>query len=443
MVLQFIDREQELRELREAVKSRKQELVIIYGRRRIGKTELILEATRDVPRLYYLAVGERNLERFYVSCVRQFPEASRLKADWEVLFDFLKDNVRCVILDEFQNLISEDRNFLHLMQAITDVTLRGSSLKLFLLGSSVSVMTSQVLASPSPLYGRRTGSMELRGVSFFELKKFFPRSSAEERACIYGFAGGVPFYLTKVTGPFWAWLEKEARQEKGFLRDEVEFLLKYEFTETRTYKLILEAIANGKATVGEIRDFVGVKRTNISPYLRNLLEVRLIKREIPVTESARTRQGRYCLADNFRRFWFRYIYPRLSSIEEGVFDVRHVRESYHLYLGHIFEDIAREFLVRRPPFPLTAIGRWWFRDEEIDIVAFDEPGRQTLFCECKWQDAVDARAVLAELKRKAALVRWRNAARKERFAIFARSFKEKIQEEGTVLFDLGEIDSAR
>ncbi len=445
MIIQtFKDRNKELKELHEALKTDRFEFIIIYGRRRIGKTELILKATEDRKRIYYLAVGEKNLERFYSVCQRHYPEVSKLKQDWEVLFDFLKDRVDAVIIDEFQNLIQEDERVLNLFQVVVDITLRNSKLKLFLLGSSVSVMTSKVLDYRSPLYGRRTGSMELKPVSFFELKQFFPEYRFEELVELYGFADGIPFYLVKVDKQLWNWLADELKKESGFLRDEIDFLMRYEFEHASTYKLILEAIANGRTKLNEIKDFIKVKRTDISPYLRNLIQVGMVKRLVPITENPASRLGRYYLSDNFLKFWFRHIYPNLSSIEEGVFDTAIIKNDYSTYLGHVFEDVARQFLVMEKDnvFNFTKIGKWWFKDKEIDIVAMNDATNEILFAECKWSEKVDAGKVLRELKEKAESVRWNNDKRKEYYAVFAKSFKKMIVEPGMMLFDLKDMEMA-
>lgn len=441
MIIQnFRDRERELAELKEAVENERFELIIIYGRRRIGKTELALKATESKKRVYYLAVGEKNIERFQYSCSRLYPEVSKLKADWETIFEFLKDRADVVILDEFQNMIKEDGKVLNIFQSITDTILKGSKLKLFLLGSSVSIMTSRVLEHKSPLYGRRTGSLELKAMRFSDISKFYPKYGIKELMEIYGFADGIPFYLVKIDRRFWSWLQGEVRKQRGFLKDEVDFLMKYEFDDPGTYKLILEAIANGKAKLNEIKDFIKVKRTDISPYLSNLLGVKMIKREVPITENIKSRMGRYRLSDNFLRFWFRYIYPNLSSIEEGMFDVGTIKPDYNRYLGHVFEDVCRQFLVREnKEFSFTKIGRWWHRDMEIDIIALNEQTKDTMFAECKWKDRVDAKRVLSGLKDKAGHVQWNNGKRNEHYAIFAKSFRDR-NVEGVKMYDLKDME---
>ncbi|MBM3304232.1 MAG: ATP-binding protein [Candidatus Aenigmarchaeota archaeon] len=426
-----------MRELREVLGSRGFQMTVIYGRRRVGKTELVLNATKNRKRVYYLATAGNNLARFHEACAAFDGKAAKLRADWEVLFGFLRGRAEAVIIDEFQNLISEDAGILSLFQSIVDVTLRGSGMKLFLLGSSVSMMTSRVLSYKSPLYGRRTGSMNLKPVSFFELAEFFPRAGTEELMDIYGFADGIPYYLIRIDRGFWPWLKGELGRRRTFLRDEVDFLIRYEFSDVGTYRLLLEAIAKGKTKLNEIKEFMGASRTDIAPYLSNLIGVGLISRELPVTESTKSRKGRYRISDNFLRFWFRYIYPSLSSIEEGAFDVSAIRADYSAYLGRVFEDVCRQFIARKMPAHFTKIGRWWEGDKEIDIVGLNDKTGEALFVECKWKDNVNAAAVLADLKEKAVHVAWRNGRRKEKYCIIAKSFSKRA--DGCVLFDLDDM----
>jgi len=451
MIIQFLDREKEQEEIKEILESKKSELFILYGRRRVGKTELALHATKNKKRIYYLAVGENNLERFYSVCMNFDREAANLKKDWEVLFDFLKNRAEVIIIDEFQNLIHEDRNILPLFQSIVDVVLKGSKLKLFLLGSSVSIITSKVLSYKSPLYGRRTASIRLKPVSFFDLHKFFPKEPIEKLVEIYGFADGVPFYLVKIDIELWKWFDKEINQEKSFLRDEIDFLMKYEFADSGTYKLILEAIANGKTKINEIKDFTNFKRTDITPYLKNLIDVGFLKRAVPVTENIKSRHGRYFISDNFLKFWFRFIYPNLSSIEEGVFNTSLIKADYNSYLGFVFENIAKQFLIKNMPINFTRLDRQWGtvpkatkggNTYEIDLVGIDDKTKEVLFIGCKWSDLKEkeARKVLKELKEKSKFVEWER--KKEYFGLIGKKVlgKEKLRKEGWFVWDLEDLE---
>jgi AAA+ ATPase superfamily predicted ATPase len=426
--MQFKDRNNELAELHERLVSDSFELVIIYGRRRVGKTELVLQATRDVKRVYYLAAGNGNLQRFHDACVVQVPTAGKVKMDYEVLLDFLKDKVDVVILDEFQEMIKEDEGVLSLLQSAIDQRLRGSRLKLVLLGSSISLMQSKVLGYKAPLYGRRTGSMKLKPVRFFDLISFFPDAPFNELVEIYGFADGIPQYLVQVKLPFWQWLESTFQKEIGFLRDEMEFLLRYEFSNPSTYKAVLEAIALGNTTVGDIKNRMKVTRTDISPYLENLANLGFLHRQVPVTENITSRSGRYYIQDNFVKFWFRFVYPNLSAIESRAFDAGTIRDQYNQYLGAVFEDVAMQYVVESRLFSFSKIGRWWWKDHEIDIVALHDTGN-TLSCgECKWSDGVDPIPVARKLVDTSKFIEWREGNRDECYYIFARSFKYRIDE---------------
>ena len=439
---EFKDRKVEMKELKETLDKRGFAFEIIYGRRRIGKTELILQATKNKRRVYYLATGENNLERFYNVCVDYDKNVGKLKKDYEVLFDYLKDNTEVIIIDEFQNIIKENPEFLNLFQAIIDIKLKNSNLKLFILGSSVSMITSKVLSYQSPVYGRKTASLKLKNISFLDLKEFFPKADAEEIIRIYGFADGIPFYLIKIDKRFWSWIEDELKREKGFLRDEVDFLMKLEFEDSSTYKLILNAIANGKNTINEIKDFIKVQRTDITPYIRNLIEVDFIKREVPITENQKSRFGRYYLKDNFLKFWFRYIYSNLSSLEQGIFKVDSIKRDYSSYLGQIFEEVVKQSLTSFEFFDFSKMGRWWHKEKEIDIVALNEESKEALFGECKFQDKVNAEKIVFGLKDKAQYVDWENEKRKESYAVFAKSFSKKIDKfEGSKVYcyDLNDI----
>ncbi len=442
MVIQFKDRSKELKELLGVINSKKFEFIVLYGRRRVGKTELILKASESKKRIYYLAVGEKDLDRFYELCSREYGEILKLKKDWEVVLEFLAGKIDVLIIDEFQNMIKGDKNILNIFQSAIDLTLKKSNLKLFLVGSSVSIITSKVLEYQSPLYGRRTGSINLKPVSFFELSEFFPKTDIKQLLDIYGFGDGIPFYLAKIDNEFWEWFKEELNKERSFLRDEVDFLMRYEFEDSSTYKLILEAIANGKTKLNEIKDFINLKRTDIGPYLRNLIEVGMVKREVPVTENIKSRRGRYYLADNFLKFWFRYIYPNLSLLESGSFNTSIIKSNYSSYMGYIFEDVIVDLLKKAKikMIDFTKMGRWWGKGNEIDAVAMNEQTEEILFAECKWQDKVDAEKVIEELKEKSKLVEWNNDKRKEHFAVFAKSFSKRIKEKDVYLFDLKDIE---
>nr|MDO8116147.1 ATP-binding protein [Candidatus Sigynarchaeota archaeon] len=426
--MSFKDRKTEMQALQERLNSDRFELIVIYGRRRVGKTELVLQATRAMKRVYYLATGASNLPRFHDSCMAQVPSTAKVKMDYEVLFDHLKDKVDVIIIDEFQEIIKEDENVVSLLQSVIDQHLHASRLKIVLLGSSISLMQSKVLGYKAPLYGRRTGSMKLEPVRFYDLASFFPGATFEELVEIYGFADGIPQYLVQVKRPFWQWLMSQLKDEIGFLRDELEFLLRYEFSNPSTYKSVLEAIALGNTTVGEIKDRMKVARTDISPYLENLATLGFISRQVPVTENTTTRSGRYYIKDNFIKFWFRFVYPNLSAIESRAFDMSTITDHYGQYLGAVFEEVSMQYVIESKLFPFSKIGHWWWKDHEVDIVGLHEPS-ETLSCgECKWSEGVDGASVARRLKETSTYIPWRASSRHDAYYIFAKSFSRRIDE---------------
>lgn len=444
----FIDRIAERKQLNGELEKPGFGFIVLYGRRRIGNTALVLECVKNRDHLYYLSVEKNNLPDFARDVANQFPEAAKLKDNWESLLEFLAGKTSVVILDEFQHIAKEDSAVLSLLQRVIDNHLAKTSLKLILLGSSVSIMTDEVLSQKSPLYGRKTLSAKIEAMPFASAAKFFPNATPAEALEIYGLAGGTPFYLQKITPPFWNWLDNEL-ENASFIKDEMNFLMRYEFTGPGTYKTILEAIANGKTKVNEIKDFARLERTDASPYLARLAEIDFIERRIPVTENALSKNGRYYIKDQFTAFWFKYIYPHLSSIELKLYSSNTVKDTYPAFLGHAFETACAQHLarwIRAHEHPYEKIGGWWKNDSEIDIVALAPSTNSMLLAECKYSDRINAQSIASKLAEKAPLVEWRKTPPTHTFAVYAKSFSKKITEfEGTPVhcFELPEITADR
>ncbi len=420
----FINRKKELQSLENMLESNEPGIIVIYGRRRVGKTRLVLEALKNKNGFYYLATESKNVDGFSRMVNERFPEFASYKKDWEVLLEKLDNKIDVLVLDEFPNMISEDKGILSQIQRVLDTRIK--HMKLALTGSTISTMTSKVLSYKSPLYGRRIGDLNLKPMSFFDAAKFFPNKDITELMEIFGFADGIPFYLEKISGNFWEWLDKELRNPGSFIKSEGDFLLKYEFEETSVYKAILEAIAYGKTRRKDISDHIGI-RGDIGSYLKNLMELGFIRREIPVTERrARSRNGRYYLNDNFLRFWFRFIHPNVSYIEMGTFRSDDIKREYSHYMGYTFETIAKQYLVKKVidgKIERMNIGRWWHKDTEIDIVGIGE--KKALYGEVKWKDNVDPVRIARRLDEKVKKVR---VSLPYEMWIFAKSFKRKMSQ---------------
>ncbi|MFP3909632.1 MAG: ATP-binding protein [Archaeoglobaceae archaeon] len=229
----------------------------------------------------------------------------------------------------------------------------------------------------------------------------------------------------------------------SFIHQDVRFVLMEMLEEPRYYFSILEAIATGNVTMGNITNYTGLERSLVGKYLNVLIDLNLIKRDIPVTASPKTKKGIYSFQDNIFSFWFGFIYPYEDLINLGrEKDVlAKIDRDFNAYVGKSFEGIAKEFMWDSN---YHRIGKWWDRGEEIDVVALNDVSKEIAFLECKWRDikTKDALKVIANLERKAKLVKWHNDKRRESYGIIAKRIrnKEELKEMGYLAFDLHDFE---
>ena len=448
----FVNRESELSSLQEAFCSDRAELIVIYGRRRIGKTELIKKAIRGKRAGYFFveqALEKDNLESFkkIVSQTLDNPLIARGDFTWEELFEMIANEDRLIIaFDEFPNLISENKALLSKFQKIWDELLKNTTIKLILCGSSISMMENYLLNYRSPLYGRRTGQLFVRPLKARHILDF-GAASIEEAVEIFGITDGIPEYIKEVCYRL-KHGEKldEVFQPNKSLFSEAEILVKSELREPARYFKILKAIAFGNTKFGDIVNYTGFPTSTVSKYLSNLINLHIVEESYPVLDlEERRRNKRYNLSDNYFDFYFRFIHPNKSElILNG--RIADFDSDYNRYLGKVFEKFSKEVLedyAGMLPFKFSKIGRWWHKDDEIDIVALNEGTKEILFMECKWKhlDHRSASRVIGSLKEKAKRFRWNNEKRKEYFGIMAKKIedKEKFRKIGYQVFDLDDF----
>ena len=458
MITKFVNRNDELGFLDRKYEDKSAQLVIIYGRRRVGKTELVKKYFQGKEHVYFLsskiALNEQS-EQFITSVYDVLGDTTimDLKPNFETIFKYiagLKQRL-IVVIDEFPYLINADKAIVSLFQRIWDLYLNKSTIFLILMGSSIGMMENEVLGYKSPLYGRRTGQWKVEALRFKDLKAFFPEYSLVERIQTYAILGGVPFYLQQFDDRRGVSANiKEKILTKGeILYEEPEFLLREELREPRVYFTILKAISYGNSKFGHIMNACGLNKNTLTRYLDILGKLQIIRRELPITEKnpERSKRGIYKIVDPFFRFWFRFVLPNVSTIEEDAeraFDER-IRPFLDHYVSYYFEDVCKEFLVELNkqnglPFRFTRIGSWWHRDNEIDIVALNEDTKEILFAECKWQNKQVGIKVYEELKEKSTRVNWNNEERKEYFALFSRA-GFTFGNADVLLFDPSDIDT--
>ncbi|NJE10471.1 ATP-binding protein [Thermococcus sp. MAR1] len=454
----FINRKTELSMLRERLGRGKAEFIVVYGRRRVGKTALLLEFLRQNGGVYLLAretSEAENLRRFSQRIAEHFNDGFLAKnpfQSWDAFFEYLSQKSKerlIVIIDEFPYLVKANPALPSIIQEYWDLKLSKSLIYLIICGSSVSMM-ERLLGYKSPLYGRRTAQLKVNPLGFFEARAFLPGYPIEDFVRAYGILGGTPAYLLEFDDS--KSIEENLKsyfRPDSFLYGDARFVLMEELDEPRNYFAIMESLARGKTTLGEIMNGTGLERGTVGKYLSVLMDLGFVRREVPVTASRKSRKGRYYIADPYFAFWFRYVHTNEDLVETGQGDLlaELVMDDLNEYLGWVFEEVARQFLIElnktgKLPFRFTKIGRWWRKGEEIDLVALNEREKQALFVETKWKDLSkrEAMGVLKDLKRKAGLVElegWEHY-----YGLVARGVegKEGLREDGFVIWDLKDFE---
>lgn len=464
---QFVDRVLEMETLQNEYDRKGSSLVIMYGRRRVGKTTLISEFIRDKKALFFLASEEAEVQNRNNFCDKaaDFIESSLLKnaqvRSWDVIFKAIADTAfsskPIIVIDEFQHIGKSNPAFPSVFQRIWEETLKDKSVMVILCGSLVSMMESQTLAYNSPLYGRRTAQIRLGQIPFRFYHEFFPDKSRRELIEMYSVTGGVPKYIELFSekGDIFESIQSCVLNRSGYLYDEPHFLLQQEVTEIGSYFSVIKAIAAGNSKLAAISTMLEVKATSLTKYLKTLIDLDILEREVPVTEEnpEKSKRGLYKIKDNYIRFWFAFVYPNMSFIESGNSSI--VMDKIHkgLISGHtafVYEDICRERMWDLNaggcwPFHFSKIGRWWNGKDEIDIAAVDSEGNNLILGECKyWKEPVGAN-VFRELVAKADRVEWRKKNRHIWYVLFsAAGFSEELKElavarDDLLLFDESDI----
>ncbi|AEK73911.1 hypothetical protein GQS_10090 [Thermococcus sp. 4557] len=442
----FVNRKNELALLDKLYRSGKKEVLILYGRRRVGKTELVKRFIEDKPAIYFLADRdglETNARRFYLETAEKLGLPAVEVDDFRKAFELIKLRAPgrlVVVIDEFSYLLLTDKNTPAVFQHVIDEIL-DDRFFLILSGSLVGLMEG-LMGYNNPLYGRRTAQLRLKPLNFFHVAEYFGNRPLETVVRIYSVTGGVPMYFRLFRGEdFERGLMETAFSPTSILYEEPEFILREELGEVHRYYLILEALANGRHRVSEIAQYAGIEPKDMPKYLRTLISLDLVRREVPVTESERSRKARYYLNDNFFTFWFRFVKPNRGKVEIGTFEMDW--DAFNTYVGRAFEEVARQFLIElnkagRLPFTFTKVGRWWHRSEEIDLVALNDRTKKALFVEVKWKGLSEreARGVLKNLEKKTAFVGLRGW--EEWHGLIAREVERKdaLRAEGYLLWDL-------
>lgn len=405
----FVGRKRELETLDELWRSPKAEFLVLYGRRRVGKTRLLthwFQNKKEPVRVIYWAADQDNKE----SHLRQFSAeifkcafprasipASFSYADWneiwEQLGEMAKNERLVVIIDEFPYVLASNPVVASQLQRAWDRVLEKTHIMLCLSGSHLGMMQKEFIDSKAPLYGRATRIMKLAQLPFGITKQYFPNYSAEERVRLYSVFGGVPHYWKQIDQSI-AVIENVDRLvlSGGLLQNEAITMLHESVKEPQNYVSILKAIATGNRTPKEIESHTGIRVQHLTQYLSNLNDLGFVTRRVPVTGTATSRLGRYAITDPFLRFYFRFVASRLSQIELGqTLQVsEELRRHWVDFIGtHTWEELSQEWLIRAsnqsaiPVFP-DEIGGTWTNDAQVDVAGINYMTKEIVLGECKW-----------------------------------------------------------
>lgn len=405
----FYCRENELNKLERRYQSNQFECIIIYGRRRVGKTALINEFCKGKPVIYFSALDatpQENLKtlskaisNYTAAGIENAPIYESYEDALSSITQIAKNQRVVFVIDEYPYLADSEHSISSRLQHLIDHEWKDSKLFLILCGSSMSFMEYQVLGYQSPLYGRRTAQFKIEPLTYKETAVFNPHLSNEENAFIYGITGGVPHYINKldVKDDLDEALLENLFDRSGYLFEEPENLLKQELREPAVYNSVITAIAEGASRMNEIATKTGIETGPCSKYLKVLIDLGIIKRETPILEKT-GKKSLYQISDNFFGFWYSFVPQNITAIQSGrIFHVyeRAVKNHFSNYMGLIFEKMCRDYLIyyaENLPIELSDIGQWWGTNPktrsqlQIDIVGTSYDKDEFLIGSCKYSN---------------------------------------------------------
>ena len=424
----FYCREEELRTMNNRYKKGHFECVVIYGRRRVGKTALINEFCKGKPTVYFSALNassQENLEalsKAIYTCQNSdstsAPTYRSYENALEAITGMAMEKRLVFVIDEYPYLAKAEKSISSRLQHIIDHSWQDSRIYLILCGSSMSFMEYQVLGYESPLYGRRTAQFKIQALTYREITEFHPELKAADQALLYGVTGGIPHYINKldVESNLDEALLDNLFSTSSYLFEEPENLLKQELREPAIYNSVISAIAAGASHSNEISTKVGLESGVCAKYLKVLLDLGILKKETPITEKP-SKKTIYAIDDNFFRFWYRFVPRNMSVISAGRMRLIYeqaVKRFYPDYMGLVFEKMCQEYLLRYAkdlPILLSNVGQWWGTDSktrrevQIDIVGAPVDGNEYLIGSCKYRNEKIGIEELELLRRYAAVFR--------------------------------------
>ena len=424
----FIGRKNELDFLEDKYHAKGGQLIVLYGRRRVGKTETLRKFCEDKDHVFYSCTETTNEQQLAAfsnrMLAKDIPAARYIKQfpDWEQALGSVSElpgsGKKLLIIDEFPYMVKNNHAIPSILQNLWDRSLKNEDVMIILCGSAMSFIEKEILAEKNPLYGRATGILKMNEMDFFDAIKFFPDYSNLDKITAFSILGGIPHYLKQFDQSLSIDdnIKRNILQRGSILYSEVEFLMRQELRETTIYNTIIQAVALGNTKLNDIFQKTQIDKNKLTVYLKNLIDLGIVRREFPVSdgikEQANVQRGIYQIVDNFFRFWYAFVFPNISELEvgdvDGIYEYA-VQPTLEQYTSRIFEEVCIEYirLLNRQnalPFRFTKIGRWWTKSDELDVMATDRDKNNFLLGECKFRNAVfdlsELNAVLAKFSPK-------------------------------------------
>ena len=462
----MIGRLKEIKHLEELYNSDSFEYLVMYGRRRVGKTTLLQEFSKNCVSIFYPAQAKNdalNLQDFSRMVQLHFDGMFISSfGSWKDAFEYIDRKVvtkTAIIIDEFPFLVDENPTIKTILQhAIDHLWKKNKNIFLILCGSSVSFMETEVMGNKSPLHDRQTSSLEITPFDYLDSSLFIDKFTNEQKIVAYGILGGIPRYLEAFDDELS--LEENIASKiiknGSYLHEEPLNLLRAELRDTNVYNSILAAISNGKNRVTDIADYVHEDRSKVSKYILTLQTMHLVEKIIPCGESNDSRKGIYVITDNFNKFWFRYEFTNNAYYEMLGNDAaaREIMEDISNLMGDAFEKICMEFLKRQAkagklPFVPYKMGKWWGNNpfikeqDDVDILLVDRTGKKALFVECKYTNKKMPHSEYEDLQN--AMLAFENIEDKQMMFISKSGYEESVirhaKDDGTILLEINDLFS--
>lgn len=433
----FVGRKKELDFLNERYNSQKAEFIVLYGRRRIGKTELIHEFIKDKKSIFFMStLDDTNAQLKSLSHLISTYNNNNMSSaytfdDWESCFNKLYDlsaNNRLIfVMDEFPNLVKRNNAIPSILQKVWDLYLKNSKIMIIISGSSMSFIENELLAYNQPLYGRATSIYKLQPLSYIESAQFVKNYSVENKISTYAICGGTPLYLSLFddSKSIKENICNNILKKSGQLHDEVEFLLRQELREISVYNNIIKSIACGAHRFNEILLQTQIGHSQLSTYLNTLMNLQYIKKELPQNSPLKNQinkdTGLYEICDDFFRFYYKFCFPNLSLLYSESIDIVYdelIQPYIHSFVSKTFENICIDYLyqqnnMKKLPAVFLSFKRWWgkttkvdinkkplTKNEEIDILGYDIKNKEILIGECKFTNSLFDNHQFNEIKHK-------------------------------------------